>query len=42
VPSGIVVVAGAVIRLTDWAKDALAPRRRTVTAKTAVFRYAFK
>jgi hypothetical protein len=36
-----VVVVAAAVRLTDWAKDTLAPRRRTVTAKTAVFRVAF-
>jgi hypothetical protein len=38
-PSGNVAVAGPAVRLTvTWAKETLAPRRRTDIARTAVFR----
>src|ERR1700682_5452616 len=37
-PSGSVAVAGCAVKLTDWAKDAPAVRRRAATASTDVFR----
>jgi hypothetical protein len=39
-PSGSVAVVGAAVKLTDWAKEAPAVRRRTATADIAVFRTA--
>jgi hypothetical protein len=42
-PSGMVAVVGPAVKLTCcWARRAVAPRRRIVTAHTAVFRVAFR
>src|SRR5882762_10167039 len=41
-PSGVIRLAGAAVRVTLWATARLAPRRRTVVARIAVFRLVLR